>query len=205
MSRFEDNVSDGFLAALARLEPASDADAVTLGEMFDRLDERAYGLLLLLLALPCLAPGLPGAQLFAAIMLILGLQLLAGRSEPWLPRAILNRSIPTRSISGLIRFARRRLAWIERVSRPRARMFSTGAGERFVALAVIIAALAVMLPVTNTAPSIAITLLAIGLIQRDGVLCLLGSVIAGLWVGVLALVGWGLLNGAQWVSRLLPS
>ena len=72
-------------------------DSAKLGDLIDRLDERAFGLMLLLLALPCCLPFiylLP--QIVALPMLALAGQLAAGRQHPWLPNALHERefSIP---------------------------------------------------------------------------------------------------------------
>ena len=200
MSQYTENASQNFLDAIAQVAPGEHERTVTLGEILDRLDERAYGLLFLLLALPCLVPGLPGAQLFAAAILVLSVQLLFGRREPWLPQRVLNIRLSSQSVARMISFAQRRLSWIERLSRPRFGAFSTGLGERIAALFVSIAALAVMMPITNTVPSVAITLIAIGLVQRDGLLCLTGCVVASVWTVGLIFTGWSLAAGASWLT-----
>lgn len=66
-----------------------DGPRATLGDVLNRLDERAYGFLLLLLALPCCLPFvylLP--QIVALPMLALAGQLAAGRRHPWLPKTL---------------------------------------------------------------------------------------------------------------------
>ena len=101
-------------------------------------------------------------------------------------------------------FSEQRLGWIDRLSRPRLLMFSTGFGERLAAVFMILATLTIVLPMTNTIPSVALALLAVGLIQRDGLFVLGGCAIATAWIGLLSAVGVGLLIGADWALRLLP-
>ena len=74
-------------AAAATAEPTA-----ALGDVVDRLDERAFGFLLLLLALPCCLPfvyGLP--QIVALPMLALAGQMAAGKRHPWLPKKLHDR------------------------------------------------------------------------------------------------------------------
>jgi hypothetical protein len=66
-----------------------------------------------------------------------------------------------------------------------------------------LAAVTIMLPITNTIPSIALTLASIGLIQRDGLLTLLGSLIALGWLTALCVLVTGLVMGAGFAVDLL--
>lgn len=178
---------------------------LTVAEIRDRLDERAYGLLVLILAIPCLVPGLYGVpQVVGLAILILAFQLLLGREEPWLPRWFLNLRARASWLEGMADFTEKRLGWLERLSRPRLKAFSVGPGERFAAIFMILSTLTIVLPMTNTIPSVALSLLAVGLIQRDGLFVLGGAAVATGWLGLLTVVGVGLLIGADWALRLMP-
>ena len=100
-------------------------------------------------------------------------------------------------------FAEKRMGWFERLSRPRLKVLSTGAGERFAALFMIVATITIVLPMVNTVPSIALALLAVGLIQRDGLFVLGGAIVAGVWASGLAAVGLGLYYGAAWAGGIV--
>lgn len=92
-------------------------------------------------------------------------------------------------------FADKQLRWAEALSRPRLDVVATGSGERIVALVMSLAAFTVLLPITNTVPSIALTLMCIGLIQRDGVFALAGLVVGLAWLGILAILVVALYSG----------
>jgi hypothetical protein len=68
----------------------------------------------------------------------------------------------------------------------------------------ILSTLTIVLPMTNTIPSVALALLAVGLIQRDGLFVLGGAAVATAWLSLLTAVGVGLLIGADWALRLMP-
>lgn len=204
-SRHQDDVSRDLARLLRRLADDGGEEGLTLHQIRDRLDERAYGLLILILSLPCLVPGLYGVpQAVGVIIILVAAQLLIGREEPWLPRWVLTLRAKGRWLTAMADFAETRLGWIERVSRPRLLMFATGAGERMAAAFMIMATLTIVLPFTNTVPSIALLLLSIGLIQRDGVFVLGGAAVATGWLTLLGALGVGLLMEAEWAARLAP-
>jgi len=68
----------------------------------------------------------------------------------------------------------------------------------------ILATLTIVLPMTNTIPSVALALLSVGLIQRDGLFVIAGAAVTTAWLTLLGVVATGLLLGAEWATRLLP-
>jgi hypothetical protein len=109
-------------------------------------------------------PGLPGAQLIAIPIFLLGLQIAAGRNEPWLPGWAMRAKLKPEWLSAVADFAGKRLRWTERLSRPRWRWVAHGAGERIIGLIIALASVTIMLPITNTIPSLAITVAAVNAI-----------------------------------------
>lgn len=164
----------------------------SLGDVLNRLDERAYGFLLLLLALPCCLPFvylLP--QIVALPMLALAGQLAAGRRHPWLPDALNNRRFSIAAFEKVLARSERYVGWVESVARPRLRPVTGHGGARIVGALLLVptASILVPLPSTNTIPGIGVAVASIGLIERDGVLVVAGLVIGFLWVGLLAFLG----------------
>lgn len=199
-----DDHSQGFIALVADLAAASGPDGLTLREIRDRLDERAFGLMILILAIPCLVPALYGVpQLVGVPILLLAGQMLAGRVEPWLPEAALNRRVSKAMLDRMADFATKRMRWFERLSRPRLTVFAEGWAERAAAFFMIVATLTIVLPMTNTVPSVALTLMAVGLIQRDGLFVAGGAAVAVGWAAALATVAIGFYVGAGWAVSLL--
>ena len=80
---------------------------------------------------------------------------------------------------------------VERVSRPRLVFLFGPVGDRIIGLTITLLSLVLLLPIFlgNMAPAAAIAAFGLALVQRDGVLALIGYAIAGLSVGLLA-VGW---------------
>jgi len=204
LNRHTDDRGQGFIDLVAGLAEASGPDGLTLREIRDRLDERAFGLMILILAIPCLVPALYGVpQIVGIPILLLAGQMLVGRAEPWLPEAALKRTVSKAMLDRMADFATKRMGWFERLSRPRLTMFTTGIAERAAAAFMILATLTIILPLTNTVPSVALSLLAVGLIQRDGLFVAAGAAVATAWATALAVVGIGFFVGAGWAVGLM--
>jgi hypothetical protein len=209
MATHTDDPSAGFIALSRRLSDEAGPEGLTVGELLDRLDERAFGLAILLMAIPCLVPGLYGPpQILGLPIVLFAGQMLIGRTEPWLPHGMKARRVPKAWLEGMAGFAEKRLLWLERIARPRLTAFAVGAGERMAALMMIVATICIVIPFTNTVPSVALALLAAGVLQRDGLFTLMGSLIALAWaalvVGLPIAVLFGLSAAVTFAERHAP-
>ena len=163
-----------------------------LGDILDRLDERAFGFLILLLALPCCLPFvylLP--QIVALPMLALAGQMVAGRHHPWLPKALHERKFSIPAFEKVLTRAAKYVSFFERFARPRLAFITSHSGARIIGVLLLIptASILVPLPSTNTIPGIGVAITALGLIERDGLLVGLGLAIGYIWVGLLGFLG----------------
>jgi hypothetical protein len=190
------------LQILETLAERAPAEGHTLGEIFDHLDESAFGAGLFLLALPCCIPFLYGVpQVVAVPMMALALQMLAGREEPWLPEALASRRIDKAGLLRMAQGGRRWLGWIEKLVRPRFMAITGPGAERVVGAFMVLfcASILVPLPLTNTVPGFAVAIVSFGLMQKDGLAVVLGGVLGTAWIGALivgAITGVGLVAGA---------
>ncbi|MBX9616280.1 MAG: exopolysaccharide biosynthesis protein [Caulobacteraceae bacterium] len=199
-----DDPRQGFIGLVVGLAGASGPEGLTLREIRDRLDERAFGLMILILAIPCLVPALYGVpQIVGIPILLLAGQMLVGREEPWLPEAALRRRVSKAMLDRMADFAVKRMGWFERLSKPRLTLFTQGLAERAAALFMILATLTIVLPMTNTVPSVALALMSVGLIQRDGLFVAAGAAVATGWVTALLVIGVGFIVGAGWAVGLM--
>jgi len=179
-------------APTQQVETEKPATKGKLGDLIDRLDERAFGLMLLLLALPCCLPFiylLP--QIVALPMLALAGQMAAGRAHPWLPKNLRDRSFSIDAFHAVLTRSEKYVGWVERLARPRLHFVTGHIGARFVGALLIIptASILVPLPSTNTIPGIGVAIASLGLIERDGVLVIIGLAIGFCWVALLAFLG----------------
>lgn len=176
------------LQTIEALAEAAPEEGFSLREIFDRLDESAFGAGLFLLALPCCIPFLYGVpQVVALPMLALAAQMVMGREEPWLPAKLAARKIDRKGLTQMARGGRKWFGWIEALIRPRFSMITGRRSERVIGLLLFAfcASILVPLPMTNTVPGMAVAITAFGLMQKDGVAVTGGAILGSLWVGAL--------------------
>ena len=172
--------------------PSEPHKKASLGAVMERLDERAYGILLLLLALPCCLPFvylLP--QIVALPMLALCVQLAAGRVHPWLPSKLAKREFAIADFIGVLDRSEKYVGWFEKLAHRRLAFFTRGISVRVFGalLAIPCASILIPLPSTNTIPGIGVAIASVGLIERDGLMMMLGLLLGLAWVGLLIFLG----------------
>lgn len=168
-------------------------ERVRLADLDRLLAGRAFGFLLLIFALPNTPPlGIPGLSTLTGIPLALvAAQMVLGMRVPYLPRLLGERSLSRKDFCRLIGKTAPWLQRLERLMKPRWRVFRTPTVVRWVGGYCLLLAIVLALPIPlgNLLPAIAVTFISLGLIEEDGVL-----VSAGLVVGVAGLiVVWGVL------------
>lgn len=167
-------------------------EQITLKALITALDERAFGFGILILALPCAIPFLYGVpQIVALPMLALAAQLAVGREHPWLPSALGARKVSVKSLQKVLDRTRSTLGLIEKLCAPRLRFLSDGVGAQIVGALMLIPAASILvpLPLTNSTPAVGVGVAAVGLLERDGLLILLGLALGIAWVFALIFVG----------------
>lgn len=150
---------------------------ISVAELTQMFGGRAIGALLFVFGLACMLPLPPGATtIFGFPLVLLAPQLIIGASAPWLPEGVKNRTISTADLKkGLPRL----VSWlrkVEAISRPRLVFLFNPIGERLIGVVCLALALVLILPIPggNILPALAVSALAFALIQRDGVILLLG-------------------------------
>jgi hypothetical protein len=168
-----------FSRLLAHILDEHARDRLTLSELSARLRDRAWGGLLLIFAAINLLPLPPGATTITGLpLLAITAQLALGRHRPWFPRKLDERGI---SAEYLRRIAEKIAPWearVERVLKPRLCALTSHRAARVVGAVGFLLSVILWLPIPlgNHAPALALTLFALALIYRDGVLAILGAV-----------------------------
>ncbi|MEM6252008.1 MAG: exopolysaccharide biosynthesis protein [Cyanobacteria bacterium P01_D01_bin.156] len=179
-------------------------DNVTLNELLTLGGERTFGFLFVLLSLPSALPvPAPGYSIpFGIVMLLLAVQLIVGRKQPWLPTGWLSKGFERTKVAGFITKGLPWLQKIEAVSRPRLSIICTSPlGRLVLGIAIALMSIAMMIPIpgTNTVPAIGIFVIGFGLLDDDGAISLAGLTICTLAIG---LVGSILFLGAEAVDGI---
>ncbi len=175
------------------LKTVGEADRITLDQLTRTLGDRAFGLLVLIFALPNIIPMIPGVSTVSGVVIALvGLQMMVGRHAPWLPAAIGERTLPRAQLSAMVDRTVGWIARLERVARPRWTFMTRGLGHVALGAMFVLLGGILALPLSwigNFPPGVALVVLSIGLLEEDGILVVLGHAIGILaTVLVLALV-----------------
>lgn len=192
---------------LSALEAATAGGPCTLGELVQRMEHAGYGLILIFVCLPFLQPIPLGglSSLVGPFVFVMGVQLALHRPRPWLPGWISRRTLDQRLLGILLGAARRFFGLVERFARPRwcALARAESAAGLVMALCGALLSLPFPIPLSNVACAAPIVLLALGLLEEDGVLAALGYTGAGVTVALhagLAILG---MDGARNLWRSL--
>ncbi len=169
-------------------------ERIAVADLLDALGDRALAALLFVFAFPNVLPVPPGTSaILGAPMLFLAAQ-MAFNMKAWLPSVIARRSMAR---SDFLIMVERVSPWLERAEKlmkPRLTPLTVGGMESVVGAVCLLMAVAVFLPIPlgNMLPALAICLLAMGILERDGL-----WVLAGLGT---ALAAGALVSGVVWAA-----
>jgi hypothetical protein len=180
---------------LACLLALADGRSLSIERVLTTMEDRGYALTLLFLAFPFVLP-IPSLGMSAPIgfcLALTGLALARGGTPP-VPDFLRRREIAYPALKAIAASVDR----VRRVSallmRPRLRGVTSGPARAAIGLslccAAIVLALPIPLPLSNFFPAAAILLLALGLIESDGLLVMAGHA-ATVAVCVVLYVAWG--------------
>jgi len=176
-------------AVLADIAKGSDEDRISIGDLLAALKRRALGALIFIFAVPVALPLPPGVStVFGAPLLFLSAQLMLGM-KPWLPALITNRSLKRGEFRKIITTVSPWLHRAESVMRPRLSFVGQRPFVYLLGLMCLILSIVLFLPIPlgNMLPALAVSIISLGLLARDGLWMLIG-----LAAGILAIVVvWG--------------
>lgn len=174
-------------ALLNRIRERLRAEHVTLGEVLEHLGERAPGFLLVALSIPAIVPtpGVPAGLVFGTVLALVSLQMIAGQQCLYVPGWLSRRQVRSGVVQGVVARATPVLDRIERWLAPRYTAFTRPAMLRPLGFLVLLMGVLIALPIPfgNTVPGIAVLVIALGLVVRDGL-----AVAAGVALSLVAAV-----------------
>ena len=168
----------------------TESESLTVAQLVERVGDRGFGLLLVVLSLPSALP-VPAAGYsvpFGMMLAVLALQMMLGKSHPVFPqrmsRASISRGMAERLLGGAAWIFRR----VEWIVRPRLRWIGSSGGQVLMGVLVLLMAILMMIPIpmTNTFPAFVIFLIGVGLTEEDGLFAM-GACLVG--VAAVALYG----------------
>ena len=187
-----------FSDALEELVTSVAADRIELCAISRFMGERSIGAFLLVLALPMVLPiPAPGISvLFGIPLIVVSAQLLLRRRFAWLPPRLARRTIARSELVVLITKALPTVRFLERMIRPRLTWLAADwatipIGGMCLVLALIIA---LPIPFGHVVPGAAICVMALGLMERDGIAVAVGLFVALLALAIVAVASAGLVT-----------
>ena len=177
------------------LLPQEPGQGVTVGRVFEVLAGRGYAILIIILALPfCLPIPLIAMSPFFGLLLVLFGGRLAMGLKPWLPERMLEKEIPYPTIFGIVAHGKRVARRLEPILHPRWLWLSCPEMLRIHGLTVaylsLLLSLPLPIPFTNAIPAIGIVLVALGMLERDGVFIFCGYLMTAVCSFVFGLIFW---------------
>jgi hypothetical protein len=172
---------------------------VSIGWLIAELGERSFGLTLLVMAIIAL---LPGASTIVGLLIAWpAIQLIVGHETAALPRSMARREIEVDRLARAIDVVVPRLAWVERLVRPRwPAVFSTT--RRLVGTAMLLVGMSLISPVpfSHLVPALVIMLLALAYLEEDGFALMLALFAALCSLAVTGAMLWGAVETIDWID-----
>jgi hypothetical protein len=178
-------------------------DEFTLRWLIGSLPHRSFGAILVFLGVLAMVPvvSIPAGILIA----VLAVQIVLGYRTPILPRALMNRPLPSSYLRTLEQRAIPFLTRLETAVRPRWPTYVHGmlriTGVVVLLLTVIL--LTFPLPLSNIPPAAIITLIALADTEQDGLLLSIALAAAILLLVLAFAAVLGLVDGAEWLLRFI--
>jgi hypothetical protein len=183
------NEAGGLLSTLDRLFAGPRDSVLSIETFLDGLEDRSYAFIIAALNLPnCVPTGIPMLSTVTGVpMFLLVVQYMLGHPVPSLPQVVSRRSLPRGKLQDFLAGRARR--WIERLEsgiHPRRGWWVSGTPRRLMLMAwtLMIVLLALPIPFDNLIAAWAIMFFCMALLERDGVMAMLG------WLLTLLTVLW---------------
>ncbi len=186
---------------LAAVLAAQEGEKVAIGDLVNALRNRAFGILFLIFGIPNCIPMPPGIPVICGIVLgLIGLQMLMGRQELWLPGWISRRTFSRSVLDTIVNRSQPYIQKFERLSRPRLEQFAGPLARRLVGATVVLLGFILLLPIPflgNLPPGFAVCIFGLGLVERDG-----GVILAGFFATVIGLLITAAMSWAIWQGAI---
>ena len=176
-------------------------ERISLADIADFLGTRSIGAWLLILALPMVLPvPMPGISvLFGVPLMIISGQLALGGRRAWLPAFVLRRSIGRTDYVALVARMQPALKRFERLVRPRASWLASDWAKVPVGVTCFVLAAIITLPIPlgHLAPGTAICLLALGVMEHDGIVIGIGFAASAIALVIVTVASAGAVNAVH--------
>lgn len=176
---------EGTAAALRRVMDRLTDERPSLEQLVEHLGDRAPAFLLLTLAIPALvpSPGLPAGFLFGSLLAVVAAQMAIGHDALRIPGWIGRRRVKRSLLHAIVAKAAPVIERVEARLRTRTPSLTRESVRRPLGGVILVMGILIALPIPfgNTLPALAVLVIAMGLLARDGL-----AVATGLGISALA-------------------
>lgn len=185
--------ADSLQGLLRQMQNHDYGDPVTLEALLNSVGRRSFGPMILLPGLIVVAPiigDIPGVPtIFAIVVLLTSIQLLMGAAYFWLPRWLLDRSMPRSRLLKALQWMHKPARFVDRFLHARLTWLVDNGASRYL-IASMSLLVSLMLPVMEFIPfsatigGAALVCFGLALVARDGLLVLLSMLFTGgaVWI-----------------------
>ncbi|WP_347251347.1 exopolysaccharide biosynthesis protein [Legionella sp.] len=158
-----------------------DEVSVSYGELIKSIGAQAYGLIIILFALPSALPisVVPGFSfIFGLPIVFIALHIIAAKPSLWLPKVLANRTVETQKLKKVVDKTLPYLSLIEHLLKPRWSFFTSPLMERLHGVVLLGLSLLLLLPIpfSNFIFAFLIILFGLGLSENDGLVLVLAYI-----------------------------
>ena len=184
---------------LAMMLDRAEGARVSIGWLMEQLGRRSFGLTLLVMAV---IGFLPGASAIVGLLVAWpAVQMVLGHDVAVLPRLVARKQIGVDRLARVIRIVAPRLAWVERLVRPRwPTPFQTT--KRLTGIVMLLLGLSMISPVpfSQVVPALVVMLLALAYLEEDGFALLIALIAALASLALTAAMVWGTVATVDWLD-----
>ncbi|KTC96239.1 exopolysaccharide biosynthesis protein [Legionella feeleii] len=176
---------------LQRLVKTHKEGLLTYNTLVKAMGEQAYGLIIILFALPSALPisALPGVSfIFSVPIIFIAVHIIMARPSLWLPVALARQRIEAEKLANIVHRTAPHLKRIELLLKPRWQFLSSPVMERIHGIMLLGLGLLLMLPIpfSNFVLALLIILFGLGLSEKDGLLLFIAYCATSLYLFLLA-------------------
>ncbi|MCC5014459.1 MULTISPECIES: exopolysaccharide biosynthesis protein [unclassified Legionella] len=176
---------------LQRLVKTHKEGLLTYKTLVKAMGEQAYGLIIILFALPSALPisALPGVSfIFSLPIIFIAVHIIMARPSLWLPVVLARQRIEAEKLANIVHRTTPYLKRIELLLKPRWQFLSSPVMERIHGIILLGLGLLLMLPIpfSNFVLALLIILFGLGLSEKDGLLLFIAYCATSLYLFLLA-------------------
>jgi hypothetical protein len=190
---------ESFSAVISGVSPKIHPDGITLNDLLELIGERGLFMSCLVLAAPFLIPiSIPGSSIpFGLAIILITISIIFNRPV-LLPKRVLDYKISKDNLETILNGILRILTPLEKFITPRILILTRGTtmiiiNGSLMVFSAILLMLPLPIPLTDSLPAYGILFLALGDLERDGFLILVGYfivIITAIYFGLIVILGY---------------